>query len=242
MNLAPCPFRHVDDEGHILCDKIKTGDREVSPNICRACPISAINCGHLRATLDHQTRPPITVRYGNGKTEIWEDEAPSLILQRAACAAKVVPILSPRDCAGCALRQALNSPNTIAVPNDIPAPAPAAPAPLRKTAARPRVAAPPPIPAPAPAPMPAAPMAAQVSNTVAKLDPVQSEEEKKRSSIVAEKIIKLQEWLEKQKNAPQPLHREDELPPVEQERLPRVMAARPARPARAEEKRVGWTD
>ncbi|MGE5262698.1 MAG: hypothetical protein ACM3S0_04905, partial [Acidobacteriota bacterium] len=116
QNLKPCPFRHVDDEGHILCEKIKSGDREVSPNVCRACPVAAINCAHLRATLNHEPRSPITVRYGNGKTEIWEDDAPSISLARAACAAKVIPILSPRDCAGCALRQALITPDGIVMP------------------------------------------------------------------------------------------------------------------------------
>jgi hypothetical protein len=95
----------VDEDGHILCEKIKHGDREVSPNICRACPVAAINCAHLRATLDHQARLPLTVHYGNGKTEIWDDPAPSLSLAHAACAAKVTPIHSPRDCAGCPLRQ-----------------------------------------------------------------------------------------------------------------------------------------
>ena len=114
-NLKPCPYRQVDDDGHILCEKIKTGDREVSPNICRACPISAIHCAHLRATLDHQARPPLTVRYGNGKTEIWDDLAPTITLQRAACAVKVTPILSPRDCAGCPLRQPLIAADAISV-------------------------------------------------------------------------------------------------------------------------------
>ncbi|MBI3914376.1 MAG: hypothetical protein HY327_09360 [Chloroflexi bacterium] len=125
MNLKPCPFRQVDNEGRILCDKIKTGEREVSPNICRACPISAINCAHLRATLDHRARLPITVRFGNGRTEIWDDVEPSIALERAACSAKVIPITSPRDCAGCPLRQALIIPNAIPVAPQIkPARAP----------------------------------------------------------------------------------------------------------------------
>src|SRR5512137_1092977 len=116
QNLKPCPYRHVGDEGHILCDKIKTGDKEVSPNICRDCPVSAINCSHLRATLDHSSRPPITVRYGNGKTEVWDDVGgPAIALERAACASKVVPIHSPRDCAGCALRQALVTPESMTI-------------------------------------------------------------------------------------------------------------------------------
>ncbi|MDE3088609.1 MAG: hypothetical protein KGJ80_04405, partial [Chloroflexota bacterium] len=114
-NLRPCPYRQVDDEGTILCDKIKSGDRAVSPNICRACPVAAINCSHLRAALDHQARPPLTVRYGNGKTEIWDAVAPAITLQRAACAAKVTPIHSPRDCAGCPIRQPLVAAEAIAV-------------------------------------------------------------------------------------------------------------------------------
>ncbi|HEX9074779.1 MAG TPA: hypothetical protein VF932_03335 [Anaerolineae bacterium] len=230
MNLAPCPFRQVDDEGHILCEKIKSGDREVSPNVCRACPVAAINCGHLRATLDHESRPPITVRYGNGRTEIWEEEAPSILLHRAACAVKVMPILSPRDCAGCPLRQALVSPEAIIAPDHIPAPAP-----VRKTASRPRVAAPPSIHPTIPTEQ-GMPMVAQPQASVANV--AQSAEEVKRSSIVAQKIIKLQEWLDKQKNAPHvSAALEDEQP------LPRVATARSSpRPSRAEEKRVGWTD
>ncbi|MBI5304932.1 MAG: hypothetical protein HY868_22555 [Chloroflexi bacterium] len=144
MNLKPCPYRQVDDEGHILCDKIKTGEREVTPNICRACPVAAINCAHLRGTLDHQARPPITVRWGNGKSTVLEDAAPTIALGRAACAAKVIPIHSPRDCAGCALRQPLpeviaptrttNERRTRATAPVAPSPiAPAAPPPVAPT-------------------------------------------------------------------------------------------------------------
>lgn len=116
MNLRPCPYRQVTDEGRILCDKIKSGDREVSPAICRACPIAQINCAHLRATLANQVHPPLTVRYGNGKTEIWDAPAPPIALERAACSAKVIPILSPRDCAGCPIHQALVSVDSIVPP------------------------------------------------------------------------------------------------------------------------------
>ena len=232
MNLAPCPFRHVDDEGHILCEKIKSGDREVSPNVCRACPVAAINCSHLRAALDHQSRPPITVRYGNGRTEIWEDEAPSISLGRAACAVKVMPILSPRDCAGCPLRQALVSPDAIIAPSQIPTSNPG-----RKTASHPPATAA--LTAPAPATVPTQQGVPIVTPSQASApDRAKSEEEIKRSSIVAQKIIKLQEWLEKQKNAPQRSTPEEEDQP-----MPRVAAARSfPRPARVEEKRVGWTD
>ena len=205
-NLKPCPYRQVDDDGHILCEKIKTGDREVSPNICRACPISAIHCAHLRATLDHQARPPLTVRYGNGKIEIWDDLAPAITLQRAACAVKVTPILSPRDCAGCPLRQPLVAAQVIQT-TDIRPPTTDTQRPSVRRA--PRVA---PTPSAAAAPPP--PLA------------------EARSSVVAQKIIQLQEWLAGHKTQPA----EDESAV-----LPLAVGARPAR-VPAEEKRVGWTD
>ncbi len=220
MNLKPCPYRQVDDEGHILCDKIKTGDREVSPNICRACPVAAINCGHLRATLDHQARPPLTVRYGNGKTEIWDAVAPSISLQRAACAVKVTPIHSPRDCAGCPLRQPLVAAEAITVlaPRAVANVAPTATAYARLQPVRraPRVA---------PAPMPAtAPVAAAVQPAPAA---------DARSNTVAQKIIQLQEWL-----AGHPAHKSA----ADADAV--MSLAVGARPSRVfpEEKRVGWTD
>lgn len=215
MNLKPCPYRLVDDVGQILCDKIKSGDREVSPNLCRACPVAAINCAHLRATLDHQARPPITVRYGNGKTEVWDDPAPAIALERAACAAKVTPIHSPRDCTGCALRQAL-------VIADVIQPAGIKPQlPDRRPVRAPRVA-PPPVPAPIAQPQPVA----QASQPAPAADA--------RSNIVAKKIIQLQEWLAKQKPS------QDDKDEAENAVMPIASAARP-RMIR-EEKRVGWTD
>jgi hypothetical protein len=118
VNLKPCPYRRANADGQILCDKIKTGDREVNAAVCRACPIAEINCAHLRATLEHHTRPPIIVRWGNGKSEVWDDFAQeSLTFARAACAERVMPITSPRDCVGCTLRQALTeSPRAAARP------------------------------------------------------------------------------------------------------------------------------
>ncbi len=175
MNLKPCPFRQVDNDGRILCDKIKSGEREVSPNICRACPVSAINCTHLRATLDHRARPPITVRYGNGRTEIWDDVEPSITLERAACSAKVIPITSARDCAGCALRQpmaAIDSRRQITDNRPMPQRVPrVAPAPIAMVATQ-------------------APASAQALN------------DEPRKSAVTAKIIQLQEWLAKQKAPP----------------------------------------
>jgi len=218
QNLKPCPYRHVGDEGHILCDKIKTGDKQVSPNICRECPVSAINCAHLRATLDHSSRPPITVRYGNGKTEIWNDIGGDPIkLERAACAAKVVPIYSPRDCAGCALRQALVTagtsnviaPQTIAVERRKPRSVPVQPV--------------------APAPM-------SVNQPMAIAASAPALTAEKRENIVAQKIIKLQDWLAQQSKAKQ--EKEDDESAV----MPIAVGERRVAQKIAEEKRVGWTD
>ena len=221
-NLKPCPYRQVDDEGHILCDKIKSGDREVSPNICRACPVSAINCAHLRATLDHQARPPLTVRYGNGKTEVWDEVAPSITLQRAACAAKVTPIHSPRDCAGCPIRQPLVAAESL----NVVAPRAAAEAAMMATADSRRQTARR-APRAAPAPIPPTPVAAPAVAPAAEA----------RSSLVAQKIIQLQEWLAGHK-APKPA--EDESADANRV-MPLAVGARPGR-VPAEEKRVGWTD
>ena len=154
MYLKPCPYRHADDEGHILCDKIKSGDREVSPNICRACPVAHINCTHLRATLDHQARPPIVVRWGNGKSQVWDDVAnDSIALTRAACAVKVIPIHSPRDCAGCALRLPVESPQSTVASSQTADPSTSLRAGRRPTTTAPRVVRRAPIPAPLPQPV-----------------------------------------------------------------------------------------
>jgi hypothetical protein len=210
-NLKSCPYRLVDNEGHILCDKIKTGERAISLETCRACPIAAINCGQLRAALDHSARPPITVRYGNGRTQVWDDLAPTIGLRQAACAAKVVPIHSPRDCAGCALRQPL----AIAEPVQA-ALSPRAPVIARR---QPRVIAPMPVAPPQP-----------IAQPVATVQPAPDA----RSNVVHEKIIRLQEWLAKQKTI-KPLD--------DAEETVRPIAVAPARPLRVrEEKRAGWTD
>jgi len=221
-NLKPCPYRHADDEGHILCDKIKSGDREVAPNICRACPVAQINCAHLRATLEHHARPPITVRWGNGKSQVWDDFAQdSLTLIRAACADKVAPILSPRDCAGCALRKAVDSQQSTVDSRQT--------ADRRPQTVTPRVVRRAPVPAPMAQPVAqvAQPQpVAQVNNATPTADA--------RSNLVAQKIIQLQEWLAKQNRAPQ--QSEDETV------APIVYAPRPRARVVGEEKRVGWTD
>lgn len=222
VNLKPCPYRHVGDEGHILCDKIKTGDREVSPNICRACPISQINCGHLRAVLDNQSRPPITVRWGNGKTQVLDDFAQqSISMQRAACAAKVTPIHSARDCAGCALRQPLVLASTI---QPVVAVEPAA-SNTRASQRQPRRA-------PTPAMQPVAQVAQPAP--VAQSVPPQPVADK-RSSVVAQKIIQLQEWLAKNVSHKKSEEEADAVQPI-------VQVARPVARVVGEEKRVGWTD
>ena len=171
LNLTPCPYRQVDGEGHILCQQIKTGDREVSPALCRACPVALINCSHLKATLDQQARLPITVRWGNGKTEIWDDPAPPLALQRAACSAKTIPILSPRDCSGCPLRQPLVMPSAIPL---MPTPDGGRRTEVKRA------------PRAAPVPQPPAAITAPAAEA--------------RTNIVAQKIIQLQDWLTKQKH------------------------------------------
>lgn len=121
VSLKPCPYRLVDSDGRILCNQVKTGERQVSAETCQACPVAEIDCVHLRATLHHKSCAPLTVRWGNGKNEVWSDPAPYLILERAACVVKTIPILSPHDCAGCTLRQALIPAATIHVmPNRQP--------------------------------------------------------------------------------------------------------------------------
>ncbi len=232
MNLRPCPYRQVDDEGHILCDKIKTGDREVSPNICRACPVAAINCAHLRATLDHHARPPLTVRYGNGKTEIWDDVAPSINLQTAACAAKVVPIHSPRDCAACPIRQPLVMADSLIVvaPRAVAEVAAAASASRQTMRRAPRVAP--------PSTAPSAPASTTLS-TGLRMQPAPAADA--RSSIVAQKIIQLQEWLAGHKTQ-KPSDEENAVMPIAVGARPSTTPSAPLRMHAAEEKRVGWTD
>lgn len=102
--LKPCQFRQVDPQGRILCNVIKGGDREVSVNLCRACPVAQINCQHLRAGLEKKVSTPITVRFATGRVEVWDDSPPTIDFKQAACAAKTMPIQSPRDCAGCPIR------------------------------------------------------------------------------------------------------------------------------------------
>lgn len=217
QDLKPCPFRQVDGDGNILCDKIKSGDRAVSPAICRACPIAAIQCSHLRATLMQQAHPPVVVRYGNGRTEVWDDPAPPIELERAACAEKVIPIHSPRDCAGCPLRLPLMMPTAVEQPPT---------ADRRPTIKDRRSVAGSAKGRPAKPPLPVTGQPSTVAVPMA---------EQARSQIVAKKIIQLQEWLEKSKHTS---HEQDsdEVRPIA------VGMSRAQTAPRREEKSVGWTD
>ena len=99
-----CEHRSVAADGRIVCAKITLGENEVSPNLCRNCPAKTIGCQHLRFSLQKSSPSAIVVRYVNGRTEVWNDESPSISFLRAACAAKVAPITSPKECAACSMR------------------------------------------------------------------------------------------------------------------------------------------
>ena len=101
-----CEHRNVAADGRIVCAKITLGDNEVSPNLCRNCPAETIACHHLRFSLQKSSPSAIVVRYASGRTEVWNDEPPSVSFLRAACAARVAPITSPRECAACSLHLA----------------------------------------------------------------------------------------------------------------------------------------
>ena len=104
-----CEHRTVAKDGRIVCSRIVEGDSEVSPNVCRDCPFKAVNCGHLRFSLRQTSPTPLVVRY-NGRTEIWDDGPCSLSFERAACAAKVIPVYEPRSCAACTMRKPVQAP------------------------------------------------------------------------------------------------------------------------------------
>lgn len=266
MDLQPCPYRQVDDEGQILCDKIKTGDRAVSPTVCRACPVATINCAHLRATLNQQTRPPIVVRFGNGKTQIWDDMAPPLALGRAACALKVTPIHSPQDCAGCLLRQALVAPEAIATVPDLPAMAPdhsaTVPAQVVRSRGPARRRTPDPVvisPTAAPyfpaavtvtqtaAAHKTAPTAAAIVEGAMKADHTRTMPappngagvaEERRAKAAVRKVIRLDAWLERRQSAVPSPTAEEPMPARARGDVRAVQAQAP----QGEEKCVGWTD
>ena len=103
--LKPCQFRNVSDNGVMLCAKIARGSREVSPEICQACPVAAIDCRQLRFSLEKEEGGSLTVRYGNGRTEVWDGEAPHVEMQRAACSLLLLPLKGTHTCQSCSLRQ-----------------------------------------------------------------------------------------------------------------------------------------
>ncbi len=105
---SPCDHRTVSKDGRIVCAKIVAGDNAVSPEICYSCPVRAVNCRHLSFSLEQTSPSPIVVRF-NGRTEVWDDDAPEILFEQAACAAQVIPIHGPRSCAGCALRQPVDA-------------------------------------------------------------------------------------------------------------------------------------
>jgi hypothetical protein len=99
-----CEHRSVAADGRIVCAKITLGDNEVSPNLCRNCPAKTIACRHLRFSLQKSSSSAIVVRYASGRTEVWNDEPPSVSFLRAACSVRVAPITNPRECVACSLR------------------------------------------------------------------------------------------------------------------------------------------
>jgi len=103
--MRPCGFRQVAEDGRIFCQKIRVGEREVTPGVCRTCPVAGIGCEHLRFTLEQVEAKRLVVRYGNGREEVWDDGPARVEFVQAACAAKVMPISGAGDCRGCAMRR-----------------------------------------------------------------------------------------------------------------------------------------
>lgn len=124
--MKPCIYRKAEEDGRIVCEKIVFGDNQVDPNLCRACPVAAINCAHLRFTLEKLESATILVRYGNGRSEVWPGEPARVSLSHGACAARVIPVEGPRTCAGCALRRPMVVPERVAAQVAAVQPAPSA--------------------------------------------------------------------------------------------------------------------
>ena len=118
--LSSCAHRTAAKDGRIICSKVIEGDNEVTPNTCRDCPFKAVNCHHLRFSLRQTSPSPLIVRY-NGRTEIWDDGPCELSFERAACAARVIPIHEPRSCVGCALHKPIQTPASAVVGSRKPA-------------------------------------------------------------------------------------------------------------------------
>lgn len=99
-----CLYRSVGQDGRIVCKAISVGDNEVSPNLCRECPVKMIGCDQLRFSLQKVASRPITVRYVTGRTEVLDDQPPRITFLRAACAKTVAPVSSPVECGRCVHR------------------------------------------------------------------------------------------------------------------------------------------
>lgn len=102
--MTVCQHRLVDKDGRIICEKIREGDREVSPNLCRACPARQVGCDHLRFTLAKTEPSPIVVRYATGRVEVWNNDPPAVRFRTAACALKVAPVQGVSQCLACSAR------------------------------------------------------------------------------------------------------------------------------------------
>ena len=103
--LRPCPYRTAQLDGQLTCAKIGGSDREVTPDICAACPAAQIGCAHLRFSLVKNAPSPLLIRWGNGKQELLEADAPRVELARGACGEQVMPVHGPATCAACPLHQ-----------------------------------------------------------------------------------------------------------------------------------------
>ena len=108
-----CPHRTVANDGRIVCDMITLGDNEVNPVLCRECPAQKTSCQHLKFSLQKLTWNPIRVRYASGRVEVLDDHPPRIAFLRAACSEKVVPVSSPRECAGCLLHSTRRQPAAV---------------------------------------------------------------------------------------------------------------------------------
>lgn len=105
MHTHACEHRTVREDGRIICAKMVVGDNQVSARLCRGCPARACNCQHLRFSLQQLSFSPIIVRWGNGHTEIWDDQPPAVAFLHSACALKTIHISSLQDCIRCRFRE-----------------------------------------------------------------------------------------------------------------------------------------
>ncbi len=116
MQASVCEHRQASEDGRITCAKIVLGDNQVSPDLCSGCPARARNCQHLRFSLQKHSFTPITVRWGNGHVERWDDVSPSVSFVQAACHVRTIAVSSPRDCLSCQLREALHPEQELPTP------------------------------------------------------------------------------------------------------------------------------